>query len=403
MKERLVLIITQDSRGSLSAQLLAVDHELTNKLDPITFERGTLRFSLPSYGATFEGALTPNAQAIRGIWKWSPDGAGIPLQLDRATAKTSWAVDHTIHKATLITVEPGIRLEVLDWGGSGRPLVLLSGLGDTAHVFDVIAPKLATKYHVYGITRRGFGASDSPPMLWQNYASDRLGDDVLSVINQLKLNHPVLLGHSIAGEELSSIGSRHPESVAGLIYLEAGYPYALYVHSPNSIAVSWSAMRQKVDAISDATTPQEKKRLIHEMLNTDLPAYGESLKQMSAALETVPDQNPPSAETLQSRMFQATQAVHDGAQIYTKITCPLLAIFNEPSPPIVETDSDAKAKDKAARFAVNLKGLREQEDAFRALGQNAHVILIKDANHYIFRSNEAEVIHDIDTFIATLP
>jgi pimeloyl-ACP methyl ester carboxylesterase len=47
--------------------------------------------------------------------------------------------------------------------------------------------------------------------------SDRLGDDVVAVIDALKLNRPVLLGHSIAGAELSSIANRHPDRVAGLI------------------------------------------------------------------------------------------------------------------------------------------------------------------------------------------
>jgi pimeloyl-ACP methyl ester carboxylesterase len=50
---------------------------------------------------------------------------------------------------------------VLDWGGSGQPLVLLTGLGDNAHVFDKFAPKLTASYHVYGITRRGYGASSA--------------------------------------------------------------------------------------------------------------------------------------------------------------------------------------------------------------------------------------------------
>src|ERR1019366_2274860 len=50
----------------------------------------------------------------------------------------------------------------LDWGGVGRPVVLLSGLGNTAHVFDEFAPKLAVGFHVYGVTRRGFGASSIP-------------------------------------------------------------------------------------------------------------------------------------------------------------------------------------------------------------------------------------------------
>ena len=61
-----------------------------------------------------------------------------------------------------VVVEPQVQLDVIDWGGSGRPVVLLPGLGDTAHVYDALARKLTGGYHVYGITRRGFGASSRP-------------------------------------------------------------------------------------------------------------------------------------------------------------------------------------------------------------------------------------------------
>jgi pimeloyl-ACP methyl ester carboxylesterase len=122
-----------------------------------------------------------------------------------------------------VAVDHDVRLEVLDWGGTGRPLIFLAGLGNDAHVFDKFAPKFTANYHVYGITRRGFGASSKPAPANGNYSADRLGDDVLAVMEVLKLDQPVLAGHSLAGEELSSIGSRHPERVAGLIYLEAGY------------------------------------------------------------------------------------------------------------------------------------------------------------------------------------
>jgi non-heme chloroperoxidase len=29
----------------------------------------------------------------------------------------------------LVTVEPGVQLEVLNWGGTGRPLIFLGALG----------------------------------------------------------------------------------------------------------------------------------------------------------------------------------------------------------------------------------------------------------------------------------
>src|SRR5712675_647719 len=64
--------------------------------------------------------------------------------------------DSSKHQVKFITVDKGVQLEVLDWSGSGRPLVFLAGGGDTAHVFDDFAPKLTADHHVYGITRRGF-------------------------------------------------------------------------------------------------------------------------------------------------------------------------------------------------------------------------------------------------------
>ena len=126
-----------------------------------------------------------------------------------------------------MTVDHDVKLEVLDWGGpsTGRTLVLVPGLGNTAHIFDVLATKLTARYHVVGVTRRGFGDSSAPA---SGYGADRLGDDVLAVIDALKISKPVLAGHSLGGEELSSIGSRYPERVAGLIYLDAGYSYAFY-------------------------------------------------------------------------------------------------------------------------------------------------------------------------------
>jgi hypothetical protein len=72
----------------------------------------------------------------------------------RPTAETVWRRDSLAHtKSTFITVDKNVKLEVIDWGGAGRPLILLAGLGDNAHVFDQFAPKLTTNYRVYGLTR----------------------------------------------------------------------------------------------------------------------------------------------------------------------------------------------------------------------------------------------------------
>jgi len=66
---------------------------------------------------------------------------------------------------------------------------------------------LTPEFHVYGIPRRGYGMSSAPD---SEYSADRLGDGVLAVLDSLKLDRPIL-GHFLGGEELSSVGSRHPE------------------------------------------------------------------------------------------------------------------------------------------------------------------------------------------------
>ena len=223
---RTILKISKTANGGWSALLYSIDQSTDGMpVNSMTLEGSSLKFSIDAVHGSYEGKLSPDGNSIAGVWN---QGSPLPLTFERATKETAWAIDPTSHSVQFIPVEDGVKLEVLDWGGTGRPLVFLTGLGNNAHIFDKFAPKFTSTYHVYGITRRGFGVSVKPTTTNGNYSADRLGDDVLAVIDALKLDKPVLVGHSIAGEELSSIGSRHPEKVAGLIYLDAGYAYAFY-------------------------------------------------------------------------------------------------------------------------------------------------------------------------------
>lgn len=53
----------------------------------------------------------------------------------------------------------GARLEYLDWGGSGPPLLFLAGLGSTAHIFEDLALEFKSNHRCLALTRRGFGKS----------------------------------------------------------------------------------------------------------------------------------------------------------------------------------------------------------------------------------------------------
>src|SRR2546422_3994238 len=116
------------------------------------------------------------------------------LSVSQANSPSSVWRDPSPHEVRWVTVEGTTQLEVLDWGGSGRPIVLL-GCYLTAHVYDEFAPKLTDQFHVYGITRRGIGASDKPT---SGYTVQRSADDVLEVLDSLNLQKSFLVGTSCA-------------------------------------------------------------------------------------------------------------------------------------------------------------------------------------------------------------
>ena len=287
--------------------------------------------------------------------------------------------DTSLHKVQFVAVDRNVRLEVLDWGGSGRPIVLLAGLGDTAHAFDGFASKLTVTYHVYGITRRGFGASSSPEF---GYSADRLGDDVLAVLSALKLNRPVLVGHSVAGEELSSIGSRHPERVAGLIYLDAGYVYAYYdPPGEDTWRVDLPELNRKVEQVQFGKGPADARPLLQELQGTILPQVEKDLRELRKTV----DKTPGFFAAPRKPSPAAAQAIIAGFQKYTHIPVPVLAIFALPHQPSFRPEDGSQAR-------AFEKGIR-----------SARVVRLPHASHYVHRSNEGDVLREINAFISTLP
>jgi pimeloyl-ACP methyl ester carboxylesterase len=294
--------------------------------------------------------------------------------------------DSSPHKIQMVTVEPGVQLEVLDWGGSGKPLVFLAGAGDTAHRFDSFAPQFTSQHHVYGITRRGFGASSRPTPVNGNYSADRLGDDILAVMKALHMERPVLVGHSIAGQELSSIGSRFPQKVSGLIYLDAATGFAFYDPAHPLIAVEMNDIRRRIDEIEAGGVDEQKKLL---ELETAVAHFETVLHQNNAEVANMPPLPPRSP---------IGAALNFGMQKYTSIPVPSLAIYACPH----NWDRLPDSTRKTALIADDKARCTEWADNFRRGVPSAHIVMIPNADHYVYLSNTARVVEEMNAFLATL-
>jgi pimeloyl-ACP methyl ester carboxylesterase len=302
-------------------------------------------------------------------------------------------IDRSPHRARFVTVDHNVKLEVLDWGGSGRPLVLLAGLASTAHVFDTFAPKLAGSCHVYGITRRGYGASGVPD---SGYSADRLGDDVREVLDALGLERPVLVGHSIAGEELSSVGSRYPNRVAGLVYLDAGYGYAFYDRERGDLNIDLIGLKKKLDEFQQRQG-NDTRPLIRELTDTVLPGFQRDLKDEREFIASLPEAMLASGT---SAPKPASRAILAGAQKYTNIPVPALAIFAVPHD--MGAALNAQTALRAAFDARDEAATGAQARAFESGVPSARVVRIPHAGHFVFMSNEADVLREIAAFLTQL-
>jgi alpha/beta hydrolase fold len=137
---------------------------------------------------------------------------------EESTTQPADCLDPTPHEVTFVTVEPGVQLEVLDFGGSGEAMVLLTGLGDNAHVWDGFAYQFTDYFRVIGITRRGFGRSDQPD---DGYDVRTRARDDIEILDHFGIDQAVFVGHSLAGSELSRLGRAYPDRVDKLVYLDA--------------------------------------------------------------------------------------------------------------------------------------------------------------------------------------
>lgn len=141
-----------------------------------------------------------------------------PVPLGMPAQPVSW-VDVSPHSSGAVQVG-NIRLGCLDWGRHGPPLLLLPGLGDTPHIFDALAPRLSRRHRVLRLNRRGHGDSDAPNT---GYDPQTLASNLAGFLRALELEGVTLVGHSIAGNEMTALAAAGEPRLTGLIYLDAAY------------------------------------------------------------------------------------------------------------------------------------------------------------------------------------
>jgi pimeloyl-ACP methyl ester carboxylesterase len=89
-----------------------------------------------------------------------------------------------------------------------------------------------------------------------------------------------------------------------------------------------------------------------------------------------------------------------GQKKYTKIPCPILAIFADPHNLGPMPEYNAAGRAAMAKYMAD--HTTAHSNAFEAGVPSAQVVRIPNADHYVFQSNEADVLREMNAFIAEL-
>lgn len=301
---------------------------------------------------------------------------------DLPTRQRGW-IDRSPHKSAFVQIN-GIKLHYLDWGGQGETLLFLAGLGHNAHIFDDLAPRFTARFHVVAMTRRGFGLSDKPE---SGYDIETRISDVLGFLDALRAKRAVLVGHSIAGDELTAFAALHPDRVESLIYLDAAYdrsqePDALAVKAGKEPPGGPSIPKEALVSV-DAYLSYFRKQFPHEWSG----AFEASLRD---GIEIHPD------GTVERRTPDSIyRAIRKGSLLasldYSSVKPPTLSLYEDPS---------------IYGGAQQGKELAEEMDHSIALlqksGPQIEIAQLPGAGHYLFIDHLDDVVRKMNNFLTQI-
>ena len=98
-------------------------------------------------------------------------------------------------------------------------MLFLHGMACVRHDMDLLIDAFAADHRCVAFDLRGHGASDVPV---DAYATTDFTDDIGRMIDDLRLDRPVLVGHSFGGSVALAFAAAHPEQVRALVMLDSG-------------------------------------------------------------------------------------------------------------------------------------------------------------------------------------
>ncbi len=276
----------------------------------------------------------------------------------------------------------GTAIHYLDWGpppggrAAGPPLILIHATGFLAALWRPIAERLAGRFRVIAMDQRGHGDSDKP---LNGYRFETFAADLQRLIEALKLEGSLAVGHSSGGTTIVVHAAQHPGLIRRAALIEPILPRPdWYVRPPggrlpNSLA-DGARRRRAVWQGREELFRAYRSRPTFETWHEDvLRLYVEEGTQLRNDGH-VELKCPPEVE---AQFFEAVTQL-DPWPMLPKMECPTLVLWG-------------------AESHLHGRGLDQQvEDAI----PQARTMLVPGTTHFLPQERPDEVARLIEEFLA---
>jgi pimeloyl-ACP methyl ester carboxylesterase len=257
----------------------------------------------------------------------------------------------------------GVRIHYLRTGGEKPPLVLAHGSSDDALVWTNLARELQDGYDVIMFDARGHGLSDPPSAA---DPADVQVEDLAGLIRELKLEKPLLMGHSMGSASVAHFAARYPDVPRAVILEDPGLgqPTGGAATTPGAAAPQASVDQRRAAILA-------RNNMTHEALVADCmrnsPTWGRSECEAWA----------PSKR----RHHPLTVRDTPGARP------PMSELFEQIAAPTLILKADAQGE------------LRRHNEAVAGLLKNGSIVHISGAGHNVRREGKQQTIEVLRAFL----
>jgi pimeloyl-ACP methyl ester carboxylesterase len=256
----------------------------------------------------------------------------------------------------------GIRIHYWRTGGTNKPvLVMAHGSSDDALCWTNLTKELTDRYDVIMFDARGHGLSDPPTAA---DAVDVQVEDLAGLIKALKLEKPILMGHSMGSASVAWFSAKYPD-----------VPRAVILEDPALVRPA------APPAATGAATPSVEERRAQLLARNNMS---------EAELVAGCMKNSPKWGQSECEFWAPSKRRHhpDTVRVNNALRPPMRELLPKITAPTLILKADAQGE------------LRAQNEEVAKLLPKGRLVHIAGAGHNVRRENKAQTLEVLNAFLA---